>query len=62
MYDSPIRLGCRIVTTCDESVLSRREATATSLLSRVLRMRRATSDLVANLLDESIAYQLVWPN
>ncbi|HEY0866647.1 MAG TPA: hypothetical protein VGE01_04690 [Fimbriimonas sp.] len=41
---------------------SRDEASAIRLLSRVLQMRRATSDLVANLLDESIAYQLVWPN
>jgi|GEM_PF-5994497 len=38
------------------------DSEAIRLLVRTLRMRRATTGFGANLLDETIAYDLVWPN
>jgi hypothetical protein len=39
-----------------------RETRATRLLVRVLWMRRATSAFPNEILNEGLAYQLVWPD
>ena len=38
------------------------EDKAIHLAERVLDLRQATTGISANLLDETIAYQLVWPD
>lgn len=40
----------------------RRDTLATRLLTRVLRMMRLAGGVKAALINETVAYQLVWPD
>lgn len=40
----------------------RRDTLATRLLTRVLRMMRLAGGVKVTLFNESVAYQLVWPD